>query len=333
MDRLKRCCTCHRQLPVTEFNRRAAAIDGLQSRCRACSRSWYQNNRDTHIANVARRNAAYRVVLGDLLAAYLGDHPCVDCGETDMRCLEFDHRDRVTKTASVSALQYQSRSWAVLLREIEKCDVRCANCHRRKTLAEVNAWRHRAFFANSGADLDPDAAGRIPVENGPVLIRDATDDDWAAIWPFLHEIVAAGETYTYPLDLTEPDARALWMLAPPSRTTVAVDDDGTVLGSAKMNPNHAGNGSHIASASFMVDPAHSGRGVGRALGEDMIAWATDEGYRLIQFNAVVETNTAAVKLWKSLGFEVVGTLPDGFNDPVNGYVGLHVMYRRLQPPL
>ena len=172
-----------------------------------------------------------------------------------------------------------------------------------------------------------------PLKMGHVLIRDATDDDWPAIWPFLHEIVAAGETYTYPLDLTEPDARALWMLPPPGRTTVAVDDDGTVLGSAKMNPNHAGNGSHIASASFMVDPARSGRGVGRALGEDMIAWATEAGYRLIQFNAVVETNTAAVKLWKSLGFEVVGTLPEGFKHPVNGYVGLHVMYRRLRPPL
>jgi L-amino acid N-acyltransferase YncA len=169
--------------------------------------------------------------------------------------------------------------------------------------------------------------------NDPVLIRDATDDDWPSIWPFLHQIVAAGETYTYPLDLSEPDARALWMLPPPGRTTVAVDDDGTVLGSAKMNPNHAGNGSHVASASFMVDPARSGRGVGRALGEDMIAWATEAGYRLIQFNAVVETNTAAVALWKSLGFEVVGTLPEGFRHPVNGYVGLHVMYRRLAPSL
>ncbi len=167
----------------------------------------------------------------------------------------------------------------MLLREIEKCDVRCANCHRRKTLAEVNSWRHRVFFANSWTLNRRSGCGLAAHrgENGPVLIRDATDDDWPAIWPFLHEIVAAGETYTYPLDLTEPDARALWMLPPPGRTTVAVDDDGTVLGSAKMNPNHAGNGSHIASASFMVDPAHSGKGVGRALGEDMIAWATDAG--------------------------------------------------------
>ena len=333
MDRQKRCCTCHLVLPVTEFNRRAAAVDGLQSRCRACSRSWYVNNRDAHISNVARRNAAYRAVLADLLAAYLGDHPCcVDCGETDIRCLEFDHRDRAAKTANVSALQYQSRSWTVLLREIEKCDVRCANCHRRKTLAEVNSWRHQFFLSVVDAEPCPAADSSRRGENGHVLIRDATDDDWPAIWPFLHEIVAAGETYTYPLDLTEPDARALWMLPPPGRTAVAVDDDGTVLGSAKMNPNHAGNGSHIASASFMVDPARSGRGVGRALGEDMIAWATEAGYRLIQFNAVVESNTRAVALWKSLGFEIIGTLPEGFKSPTHGYVGLHIMYRPLPQP-
>ncbi len=84
-----------------------------------------------------------------------------------------------------------------------------------------------------------------------VLIRDATPDDWPAIWPFLRGIVAAGETYTLPRDLTEDAARDMWMLAPPGRTVAAVDADGTVLGSAKMNPDHQGPAAHIASASFM----------------------------------------------------------------------------------
>jgi L-amino acid N-acyltransferase YncA len=162
-----------------------------------------------------------------------------------------------------------------------------------------------------------------------VLIRDATPDDWPAIWPFLHEIVAAGETYAYDRDLSEERAREIWMLSPPSRTVVAVDDDGTVLGTAKMNPNQGGNGAHIASASFMVDPRSGGRGVGRALGESMIEWARSEGYRAIQFNAVVEANTRAVALWKALGFEIVGTVPEAFHHPTEGYVGLHIMYRRL----
>jgi L-amino acid N-acyltransferase YncA len=164
-----------------------------------------------------------------------------------------------------------------------------------------------------------------------VLIRSATDDDWRAIWPFLHEIVAAGETYTWDRDVTEERARGLWMLEAPGHTFVAVDDDGTVLGSAKLNPNHMGPGSHISSASFMVDPAHGGKGVGRALAEHVLDQARADGYRAMQFNAVVETNTGAVSLWRSLGFEVIGTLPEGFLHPVHGYVGLHIMHRRLSP--
>jgi len=162
-----------------------------------------------------------------------------------------------------------------------------------------------------------------------MLIREATHGDWPAIWPFLHRIVAAGETYTVDPDISEERARAMWMLEPPGRTVVAVDPDGNVAGTAKMNPNHSGPAAHISSASFMVAPEHSGRGVGRALAEHVVEWARAQGYRAMQFNAVVETNTRAVALWRSLGFEVLGTLPEGFLHPVHGYVGLHIMHRRL----
>ncbi|MFJ1844913.1 MULTISPECIES: GNAT family N-acetyltransferase [unclassified Streptomyces] len=162
-----------------------------------------------------------------------------------------------------------------------------------------------------------------------MLIREATSGDWAAIWPFFHEIVAAGETFTYPLDLAESEARSWWLLESPNRTVVAVDDDGTVLGTAKMNNNHMGNGAHIAGASYMVDPGHSGQGVGRALCTYTLDWARSSGFRAMQFNAVVETNTHAVRLYHSLGFEILGTLPEGFNHPKQGFVGLYIMYRRL----
>jgi L-amino acid N-acyltransferase YncA len=162
-----------------------------------------------------------------------------------------------------------------------------------------------------------------------MVIRDATPEDWAAIWPFLRQIVADGETYTVERDITEDDARLMWLSPPPGRTVVAVDDDGTVLGSAKVGPNHRGPASHVATASFMVDPARSGRGVGRALGEHVLAWARSQGYLMMQFNAVVETNTRAVALWRSLGFEVLGTLPGAFHHPTKGFVGLNVMYQRL----
>lgn len=162
-----------------------------------------------------------------------------------------------------------------------------------------------------------------------MLIREATTGDWPAVWPFFREIVAEGETFTYPLDLGEADARDWWLLKSPNRTVVAAADDGTILGTAKMNANHMGNGSHIASASYMVAPRYSGRGVGRALCEYTIDWARTAGFRAMQFNAVVETNTGAVGLYRSLGFEVLGTLPEGFDHPKQGFVGLHIMHRPL----
>jgi len=161
-----------------------------------------------------------------------------------------------------------------------------------------------------------------------MVIRDARDDDWPSIYPFFAAIVAEGRSYAYPDGLSPEDARPLWMEQPPGRTVVAADGD-TVLGSAKMGPNRPGRGAHIATGSFMVDPRHTGRGVGRALGEYVVAWARETGYRGIQFNAVVETNTAAVRLWQSLGFRILTTVPGAFDDAEHGYVGLHVMFLDL----
>ncbi|MGZ4609033.1 MAG: N-acetyltransferase family protein [Actinomycetes bacterium] len=161
-----------------------------------------------------------------------------------------------------------------------------------------------------------------------MLIRRADGGDWPRIWPTFAHIVAAGETYAYPDGLTLESARSLWMEEPPGQTVVAVEDD-TVLGSAKMGPNRPGRGAHVATASFMVDPAHQGLGVGRALGRFAVEWARAEGYRGMQFNAVVETNAAAVALWQSLGFQILATVPEAFDHSRHGFVGLHVMYQRL----
>lgn len=159
-------------------------------------------------------------------------------------------------------------------------------------------------------------------------IRPAREDDWPQIYPIFASIVAEGRTYAYPEGLSSDQARSLWMEPPPGRAVVAVEDD-RVLGSAKMGPNRPGRGAHVATASFMVDPAAQGRGVGRALGEHVVAWARDAGYRAIQFNAVVETNTGAVHLWQSLGFRILATVPGAFDHAEHGFVGLHVMYLEL----
>jgi L-amino acid N-acyltransferase YncA len=161
-----------------------------------------------------------------------------------------------------------------------------------------------------------------------VQMRAATAADWPRIYPFFSAIVAAGETYAYPEGLSEEEAAPLWMESPPGHTVVAVEGD-RVLGSAKMGPNRPGRGAHIATASFMVDPAAAGRGVGRALGRYVLDRARAQGYHGIQFNAVVETNTAAVHLWQALGFEILTTVPEAFHHPRYGLVGLHVMYQKL----
>ena len=161
-----------------------------------------------------------------------------------------------------------------------------------------------------------------------MLIRPAADADWPSIWPFFRSIVEAGQSYAFPENLTLEEARPWWMERPPGQTVVATEGD-VVLGSAKMGPNRPGRGAHVATASFMVAPAHASRGVGRALGEFALAWARAAGYRAMQFNAVVETNAPAVGLWRSLGFEIIGTVPEAFDHPDRGLVGLHVMHRRL----
>ncbi|NUS72434.1 MAG: GNAT family N-acetyltransferase [Corynebacteriales bacterium] len=162
-----------------------------------------------------------------------------------------------------------------------------------------------------------------------MLIRDATEDDWTHIWPFFSDIMGAGETFPYPLDLTSEQGRHIWFKMAPNRTTVAVNNDGVVVGTAHMNNNRDGNGAHIASASYVVDPAHAGQGIGRALCEDSLRWAREAGFSAMQFNAVVETNAHAVALYTSLGFTIIGTVPEAFRHPTAGLVGLHIMHRAL----
>jgi L-amino acid N-acyltransferase YncA len=165
-----------------------------------------------------------------------------------------------------------------------------------------------------------------------MLIRDASLADWPAIWPFMRRIVAAGETYSWDRDTSEAQARDTWFrwqADPRGHTVVAVGPGGSVLGTAEMGPNKGGPAAHVASASFMVSPDHARRGVGRALGEHVLDRARDDGFRAMQFNAVVESNVAAVTLWRALGFEILATIPEGFCHPAAGYVGLHIMFQRL----
>jgi GNAT superfamily N-acetyltransferase len=162
-----------------------------------------------------------------------------------------------------------------------------------------------------------------------VIVREAEDADWQAIWPFLHEIVAAGDSFSYDPGLTELQSRQMWMVGTPGRTVVAVYDQGPVVGTANMYANRPGPGAHIASGNVMVDGQYRGRGIGRRLLEYVVGWSRTEGFQGIQFNAVAASNVNAVGLYESLGFTVVGTVPGAFRHPALGDVGLHIMFKPL----
>jgi len=161
-----------------------------------------------------------------------------------------------------------------------------------------------------------------------VIIRPAVAADAAAIWKIFQAVVAPGDTYSFTADTLERDAVAYFL--GPGITSFVAEDDGQVIGMYKLIPNRIGRGAHVANASFMVAPNAQGRGAGRTLGQHCLDEARRQGYDAMQFNFVVSTNTAGVALWKKLGFEIVGTLPNAFDHATLGKVDAYVMHRFLR---
>ena len=179
-------------------------------------------------------------------------------------------------------------------------------------------------------------------------IRPATDVDRDAIWNIFHKVVAAEDAYALDPNISREDALAYWF-ASGTRTYVAEEDavgDGVavpgkptasptiirprqILGTYILRPNQLGGGSHVANAGFMVSASARGQGIGRAMAEHCLSEARRLGFRAMQFNYVIATNTAAIRLWQNLGFEIVGTLASAFRHPDKGYVDVYVMYRSL----
>ena len=162
----------------------------------------------------------------------------------------------------------------------------------------------------------------------------ATDADWPGVWLIFREVVAAGDTYMYPPGISEGEARALWMpddAGATRRVTYVARLGDAVVGTAYVRPNAplGGPGDHVCNAGWMVSPACRGHGIGRRFAEYVIEHARAAGYRAMQFNAVVESNSGAVGLWLSLGFRIIGTVPGGFRHPTLGAVGVHVIWREL----
>ncbi|RZF65615.1 GNAT family N-acetyltransferase [Sphingomonas populi] len=160
-----------------------------------------------------------------------------------------------------------------------------------------------------------------------LVIRPAAEADRVAIWAILEPVIRAGETYALDRTMGEDAALAYWF-APGNRVFVA-EADGAILGTYLLRANQAGGGAHVANCGYTTAQGATGRGVARAMCLHSLDQARGAGFRAMQFNFVVASNTRAVALWQACGFAVVGTLPGAFAHPSLGDVDALVMFRTL----
>jgi ribosomal protein S18 acetylase RimI-like enzyme len=162
-----------------------------------------------------------------------------------------------------------------------------------------------------------------------VTIRPYRNEDWAAVWPILEPVFRAGETYAYPRDITEADARRTWTSSPKEVFVAEDSDTGQILGTYYLKPNHEGAGAHVCNCGYVVSLQARGRGVAASMCEHSQQQAVSRGFRAMQYNLVASSNLAAVHLWQKMGFTIVGSLPGAFAHPTLGFVDAYVMYKLL----
>ncbi len=157
-----------------------------------------------------------------------------------------------------------------------------------------------------------------------VIIKEADEENFDEIWRIFQDVIEAGETYANDASTTKEEAYQKWF-AKNAKTFVAKIDD-KIVGAYLIKPNHVGRASHIANCSFIVDKNSRGNGVGKKIGAHAIEFAKNAGYKAIQYNFVVSTNKVAIALWQSLGFEIIGTIPQAFNHKNLGLVDAYIMF-------
>lgn len=157
-----------------------------------------------------------------------------------------------------------------------------------------------------------------------MIIRPYLPEDRAAVWGIIEPAIRAGETLAMPQNMTETEAIDFWTGS--GREAFVAEEEGEMIGTSYVRPNQMGGGSHVANGGYVTAEFATGRGVARELCAHSLEHARDQGYTAMQFNFVVSTNTRAVKLWQSFGFEIVGRLPGAFWSPTAGYVDAYVMY-------
>jgi ribosomal protein S18 acetylase RimI-like enzyme len=166
------------------------------------------------------------------------------------------------------------------------------------------------------------------LHRGRLSIRRFRETDWPEVWRILATTFKAGDTYAFPPESSEAEIHTIWVDAP-SATYVACAPDGKVLGTYFIKPNQPGLGAHVCNCGYVVAGEAQGRGIATAMCEHSQAEAKGMGFRAMQFNLVVSTNERAIRLWRRLGFAVVGSLPRSFRHLRLGYVDALVMYKEL----
>jgi len=159
-------------------------------------------------------------------------------------------------------------------------------------------------------------------------IRRVRNDDTSAIAEIVMPVFREGTTYAINPKISEHDALAYW-LGGDKTTFVALDDDMSVIGTYYIRPNQDGGGRHVCNCGYITSSLVGGRGVARKMCEHSKDYAREVGFKAMQFNFVTSTNERAIRLWRSLGFEIVGTLPGAFEHPNMGFVDAYVMYQWL----
>ena len=154
------------------------------------------------------------------------------------------------------------------------------------------------------------------------------EKDYERVWELFRQVISTGDTYVFDPKTPKDSLQRNWF-ADYMETFVAVNEPGELLGTYIIKPNQIDLGNHIANCSYMVNPHHQGKGIGRMLCEHSIQFAREKGYLGIQFNVVVSTNIRAVSLWKKYGFEIIGTTPKGFRHQTLGLVDTYIMYKNL----
>jgi len=162
-----------------------------------------------------------------------------------------------------------------------------------------------------------------------IRIRPFEESDWPDIWHFMEPVFRAGETYAFFPDITEEEAFQAWIEVP-ATTFVAVNENSSVVGTYYIKKNQPGLGSHICNCGYIVAENARGKGIASQLCEHSQREAISRGFRAMQYNLVVSSNEGAVRLWKKLGFEVIGTVPEAFHHHELGYVDAYVMYKKLR---